>query len=675
MLAMNGLDYRSTCCSQDPMNRLKTMSLPTSCKTFSLVLLLIFTPLCSAKSSDTHSPGHAKHVILYIWDGLRNDAVSKKNTPELYALMQKGVAFTDHHASYPSLTMMNAASFATGDRAGNTGFYGNVLWHPGLQGTDFENKTVDFEQPVFTEDYKILQSLEKDRLFFVKTLFMETQNHALQTATIGKSGPAFMQDYLSKGIVLDEKHVTPLSFAKKLQQSGAPLPKSAPFAFSPGELTLTQNNGDPTAPQKFYYFSDGVTSDALNPTDSPFRQANDYLMRMYLTKVLPTYKPQLSVLWMRTPDAVEHTYGPGTPVYYRALRDNDRMLGLLIAKLKKLGIYDDTDILIASDHAHSTISGPLKTFPLRDKENHIDPKGLSVSGAIRTADLLTRAGFHAFDGGGCRYNPVMSGILKNGKPLYPTKIDKTGSICGKQFTKYTTPSYKVPHGPLPKDAIVVAPNGGSVYLYIPSHNQALVAKLVRFLQGHTTTSALFVDSTRYSELPGTLPLATIRIQSKPGRTPDVIASFSYDASTTVNGLPGIEFSDSSNERGMHGSFSPVDIHNFLAASGPDFQKGLVDSLPTANVDLAPTIAHLLSLPFSGEGRVLFEALSQGKSTKEYTVKTLTLQSNKKALHLPTFDVLGKQQNVSSFQTIVHAKALTQDNQTTLYFDFAEAKRQ
>ena len=672
---MNGLDYRCNYCSQDPMNRLKTMSLATSCKTFTIVCILIFAPLCSAENPATHSPGHAKHVILYIWDGLRKDAVSKKNTPQLYALMNKGVAFEEHHASYPSLTMMNAASFATGDRAGNTGFYGNVLWHPGLQGTDFQDKKVDFQQPVFTEDYKILQSLEKDRLFFVKTLFTETQKHALRTATIGKSGPAFMQDYLSNGIVLDEKHVTPLSVAKKLQQSGARLPKSAPFAFSPGELTLAPNNGDPTAPQKLYYFSDGVTSDALNALGSPFRQANDYLMHMYLAHILPKYKPQLSVLWMRTPDTVEHIYGPGTPVYYRALRDNDRMLGLLIEQLKKLGIYDDTDILIASDHAHSTISAPLKTFPLRNAVNNIDAKGLSVSGALRTADLLTRAGFHAFDGDGCRYNPVMSGIKKNGEPLYPTKIDKTGAVCGKKFTRYTTPAYKVPNSTLPKDTIVVAPNGGSVYLYIPSHNQVLVEKLVRFLQGQTTTSALFVDSTRYGELPGTMPLATIRIQSEHGRTPDVIASFSYDASATINGLPGIEFSDSSNERGMHGSFSPIDIHNFLAASGPDFQKGFVDSLPTANVDLAPTIAHILSLTFSGEGRVLFEALSQGKSTKEYTVKTLTLQSKKKALHLPTFDVLGKKQNVSSFQTIVHAKALSQGNETTLYFDFAEAKRQ
>ena len=45
---------------------------------------------------------------------------------------------------------------------------------------------------------------------------------------------------------------------------------------------------------------------------------------------------------------------------------------------------------------------------------------------------------------------------------------------------------------------------------------------------------------------------------------------------------------------MHGSFSPLDVHNTLIAFGPDFREGLKDPLPSGNVDVAPTIAGINS---------------------------------------------------------------------------------
>ena len=653
------------------------MTLTTSLKNLLISCLFVGSTATSAAHESIQYSGHAKHIILYVWDGLRADAVTKNHTPNLYALMNEGASFPFHHSSYPTVTMMNAASFATGARAGKTGFYGNKLWHPESKGTNSFNTSVDYQQPVFTEDYKILQALDHDALFLTDTLFSEAQKNNLKTVTIGKSGPAFMQDYLSKGKILDEEHISPLSFAKQLQKHGYPLPKHSPFAFNAGALTLAPNNGDPTSPTAFYYLSDGVTSDSSNHGNSPYSQANEYMMNMYLTAILPRYKPQLSVIWMRAPDSIEHTYGPGTPVYYNALEHNDKMLGMLIQQLKKQGIYKETDIIVSSDHAHSSISGSLQQFPLRQHEkNAIATNGASVSGAIRTADLLTRAGFRAFDGEGCRYNPIMSGITRTGKPLYKTKIDKTGKICGKKYTKYTTPSYKVPYGKLPDNAIIVAPNGGSVYFYVPSHNKLLVAKLVRFLQSREFFGALFIDTTHYNELPGTLPLTSIHIQDNQNRAPDIIMSFSYDANAKIHGLPGIEYADSTNERGTHGSFSPVDIHNFLAAHGPDFNSTFVDDLPTGNVDVAPTIAYLLSLPFESEGRVLHEALTDNKQQhNDYKVSSIQLKSKESAVNLDIYNVLQQKLKVSSHQTIVYAKVLSLGKKSFIYFDAAKGKRQ
>ena len=55
------------------------------------------------------------------------------------------------------------------------------------------------------------------------------------------------------------------------------------------------------------------------------------------------------------------------------------------------------------------------------------------------------------------------------------------------------------------------------------------------------------------------------------------------------------------------------MNNVFGAFGPDFKKGLVCSTPTGNVDLTPTIIHLLGLktdiPF--DGRPILEALLEG----------------------------------------------------------------
>jgi hypothetical protein len=58
--------------------------------------------------------------------------------------------------------------------------------------------------------------------------------------------------------------------------------------------------------------------------------------------------------------------------------------------------------------------------------------------------------------------------------------------------------------------------------------------------------------------------------------------------------------------------SPTDTQISLLASGPDFKSGFDDILPTANVDIAPTVARILQFDMpAAQGRVLEEALQGG----------------------------------------------------------------
>jgi arylsulfatase A-like enzyme len=56
------------------------------------------------------------------------------------------------------------------------------------------------------------------------------------------------------------------------------------------------------------------------------------------------------------------------------------------------------------------------------------------------------------------------------------------------------------------------------------------------------------------------------------------------------------------------------MNNTLVAAGPDIKKGLVNDVPSGNIDLAPTVLWLLGVPPEKpmDGRVLHEALVPSK---------------------------------------------------------------
>ncbi|MFA5170665.1 MAG: alkaline phosphatase family protein [Sulfuriferula sp.] len=664
---------------------MKIPALKQICLALSAASLLL--TVLPAQATPAKTSASTRHVIIFVWDGLRPDSVTRTDTPNLYNMRTAGVNFTANHATYPTFTMMNAASFATGSFPEHTGFYGNTVWRSGAAGNDASGKPVDFQQPVFTEDYGILDNINayySNQLLMVGTLFQAAQARGLTTAIIGKSGPAYLQDYLRGGLMLDERTVMPLSLAQELQAAGVALPKTATLTGSNHTLELRADNGDPTAAGKVSTLDDKVTTDPTNASGSPYSKANAYMMHTYLEHILPAHQPRLSVVWLRNPDSTEHNYGPGTANYRDALHAQDKLLGELQAKLKALQLARNTDIVIVSDHGHSTVAGDANWFPLRviadGKPGQTSELAYSVSGDVRTADLLTRAGFTAFDGKGCLLDPVMSGIRADDTPVYATQTDKDGSICGKPGQKYTTGNFTVPATlPLEQHPIVIAANGGSDYLYLPDHDAATVAKAVRFVQSRPEYGAIFVDS-RYGNLPGTLPMQLVHLENTSGRNPDLIVSFNFNDKAVVQGMPGTEYESAGNYRGMHGSFSPIDVHNTLIAYGPDFRRSYRDALPSGNVDLAPTIAHIMGLKLAGaghDGRVLLEALRTTAGFKPKLTRHVMVSTRADDLTIvyPT-DPDGRDINRTQqhYQIELNTQTLFQHGKPYTYFDSAKAIR-
>ena len=695
---------------------------------------------CSSNDPSNSSSLAPTRTIIMVWDGLRPDSISASATPNLYALRQSGANFSDNHATYPTFTMMNGSSFATGAFPKTSGFYGNTFWTPpqGASntipvGNSASGSSQDYVDPVFTEDYQVLATLNTyygNQLLLVKSLFSAAQSAGVVTATVGKSGAAYIQDLGQGGYFLDENTVMPRSLVTELQTNGYAIPANTVKTYSGADaVTLAGNNGSPTNRAGYVTFNTTaydaggvITVASRDSTDvtqgAPEDAANKYMMSVFTQYILPNKKPMLSLIWFRTPDNVEHGYGPGTANAIAGLRSQDARLGELISALRAKGMDSTTNIIVVSDHGHTSVSGPLALYPLRTITASTtlpngplvngstsgtttaslgavnNTSGYSFSGDVRSADLLTYRGFSAYDGSGCTTS-AMYGLSATGVPTIPVNVDASGSLCGAANTKYqaisstlATPvaSFKVPApGSLPANGIVVATNGGSDYFYVPGHDLTTVKNLVKFLQQREEYGAIFVDS-RYGAIPGALTMAQVNLENATRQNigqPDVIVTFNWDDSVSIQGVNGIEFESAGGQRGMHGSFGTPDVHNTLIANGPSFRTATVDSNPTGNVDVAPTVAYLLGLSLpQADGRILNEALVTPTSGSAPTVVSSTVAPNSPATGLvfelptdPTGNTADTSLSVGSYSINLAVKDLTVDGKTYRYFDHAKAVRQ
>ena len=156
--------------------------------------------------------------------------------------------------------------------------------------------------------------------------------------------------------------------------------------------------------------------------------------------------------------------------------------------------------------------------------------------------------------------------------------------------------------------------------------EPVIRKLVEFLQTSDFAGVIF------SRIPveGTFPIEEVRTGSDSG--PDVIVSMRWNADRNEHGTPGLQISEGGTKgKGHHVSLSFFDMHNTLVAAGPDFKRGFIDELPSGNVDVAPTILHILGVPQPAsspmDGRVLLEALASGTPGVD-SPKTKTLDASR-----------------------------------------------
>ena len=545
-----------------------------------ILIVLVAAPARAQDAAATHR-GRGRIVVLMVWDGLRPDFVTARDTPNLFRLAREGVRFDKHHSIFPTLTMVNATALATGAPPGVNGLEGNNFYLPPSAETP-KGQMVSAEGP------KAILNLNgsnqfKGRLIGLDTIAQEVAREGGYVGVIGKQGPTSVFDNRVATIVDGKDIVGEPNKDYLFASEDFVAPATPKIAIPPDSKTTVADE------QRDLYFARLVVEDAL-PAAKLAADAG---------------RPALVVFWQHNPDLTQHIAGLGTLPAMEALSLADNNLMRVRETIDALGIADKTDIIVVSDHGFATIKF-----------------------RVVLSEML-----------------VAAGIKKS--------RDSTD--------------------------VVVVPNGGADLVYLsptefdtPESKRAVLQKIVNFAEAQEWCGPIFSrDSATAPDEPtrrghrqrapkpylgwidGTFSQHVVGLYNA-ARSPDLVISFREEpdadnknltgpnnpafligqigqvstpnkSSPLLHPVKGLVYADTGTSQtfttgmGMHGAAGEREIHNFCAATGPDFRRGFVDFNPTANTDITPTITEILgTLPNIGPGgvaptgRAMAEALVDGR---------------------------------------------------------------
>ena len=171
--------------------------------------------------------------------------------------------------------------------------------------------------------------------------------------------------------------------------------------------------------------------------------------------------------------------------------------------------------------------------------------------------------------------------------------------------------------------VLAAANGAAALFYAHESDPATVARLTTWLARQPWCGAMLA-SERVGPVPGTLPASIGNIDGR--RSPDLTMSLAWNSAPNEAGFPGHTASfGGSVGVGTHGGMSRHELRNTMLARGPSWIPSTVVDTPTGNIDVAPTILHLLGLPGGNgmDGRVLHEALAGGDDPIDVESRSVT----------------------------------------------------
>jgi hypothetical protein len=328
-----------------------------------------------------------------------------------------------------------------------------------------------------------------------------------------------------------------------------------------------------------------------------------YLVDVTLPRFKAAARPFLLVYRIAEPKYSPPEPGRARPAYKPAPRAADTALVAIEGALKSLGLYDDTNIIIASEHAYSRILKVSNTSRARVVLPQEETLGILTPGflAIDVAAALQT-----------EHNVISLFDRDNANAVVDWKsgghTSQGNAILATDYN-YLNPLLTIEaHGAF-----------GSIYLSdrLSREQRHQVARLImEAMLEQDYLGGVFVNEKRAGQLPGALSLTHVLGPRASGTQPDMVIAFASVSEgcpmpTTCTSV--IADTPLPEGEGIPNPFNRAGTWTFMAARGPDFRAGIVDEAPASSADIARTIGELMGLDIAPGGliraRVLTESLA------------------------------------------------------------------
>jgi arylsulfatase A-like enzyme len=504
-----------------------------------LALAIILTALCLiARPSVAAEPlaGKARLNLVFVLDGLRPDSINPEDTPNIYRLRQQGVNYVNGHSVFPTVTRVNTAAISTGTYPGTNGILGNSMYVREV------NPTRSFSTDVYANLSK-LDEVTGGKLVLVKSLgeLLAARGIKLAAVSSASNGQALLLNPRApQGVgILVNGYI------------------------EPGKLVAYPVKANTEILTRF--------GPAPHKTSQPgsAKASVNWAMEVLREYVIPELKPDVVLAWMSEPDHTQHELGVGSPEAREALKNDDRNIGLILKKLEALGLIDQTNIFVVSDHGFGALVFGVNV----DRE--LIKAGLKAG---RDSDDVVSA-----SSGGA--------VLLHVKARNPERI--------KQIVRF------------------LQSQDWSGAIFTAGNNQSGDGRAFGSCEGTFSLELIHMfNRDRGPDIVLTFPWSSSK---------NAFGFPGTDYSNTRRATGPIKSFVSN-----HGSMSPWDVRNTFIVWGVDFKRGAVVRVPASNADVAPTLLALKAADDTKnlEGRVLLEAMNGGpdqeqvqEATRLYSTQT------------------------------------------------------
>jgi hypothetical protein len=279
-------------------------------KTFLLLAVCFLRIGVTAQQQDKKTT----RTLIVFFDGLRPDYITAENMPNLYAFKQKGTYGKQHHSVFPTVTRVNASSYATGSYPGTHGLMGNSVYFPEVSTNTSLNTgdAADLDKIVTATNGHLLTSVSLGEI-------LQSQGKRMMVFSSGSTGQAMMQNHtVSGGAIINPSLIRPESMKEDVIRNVGPIPVNE----EKGSLTKHKWAADAL----LYY---GLATDG----------------------------PAVSAIWFSDPDGTAHSDGIGSATAMASIKYVDEQFGRIIAEIEKRGLTSSFNIIISTDHGFVTHAG------------------------------------------------------------------------------------------------------------------------------------------------------------------------------------------------------------------------------------------------------------------------------------------------------------------------------